>query len=53
VPQLGLTAPDAIGEATFEARYRPPQPLAGAPFAPGLPYDAAACGEEPFASGAG
>ena len=53
VPQLGLVAPDAQGALTFEARYRPPQALAGAPFAPALRYDAAAAGEETFASGAG
>ena len=35
VPQLGLMAPAATGGVTFEARYHPPRPLAGAPFAPG------------------
>ena len=53
VPELGPMAPETRGALTFEARYRPPRALAGAPFAPGPPYDAAAGGEETFASGAG
>ena len=52
-PQLGLMAPAVIGAITFEARYRPRQPLAGAPFAPAGSYDAAASGEETFASKVG
>jgi tRNA(Ile)-lysidine synthase len=51
-PQLGLTAPGLAG-LTFDARYQPPQPLAGAPFAAGQPYDAAAVSEQTFASEAG
>ena len=53
VPELGPLAPDTEGTLTFEARYRPPRALAGAPFAAGPPYDAAAGDEQTFASGVG
>ncbi len=42
VPTLGLMAADQVGRFVVSARFRPRHPLAGAPFAPGPPYDAAA-----------
>lgn len=53
VPHLQLVTPAADGGATCEARYRPRHPLAGAPFAHALSYDAATGSEEIFASGGG
>jgi tRNA(Ile)-lysidine synthase len=55
---LAVAEPGSIvccstGPATIEARYRPPQPLAGAPFAAGRQQDASLRGEETFASGRG
>jgi tRNA(Ile)-lysidine synthase len=53
VAEPGSTVPCATGPAAIEARYRPPQPLAGAPFAAGRPPDASSRAEETFASGRG
>ena len=54
VPQLGAPSPATPRQAAIEARYRPPRPLAGAPFAAGTRRirhpDAAAPAEETFAS---
>jgi hypothetical protein len=49
----GTTVLCAAESASIEARYRPPQPLAGAPFASGPQRDASTRGEETFASGNG
>jgi tRNA(Ile)-lysidine synthase len=53
VAKPGSTVLCAAEPASIEARYRPPQPLAGAPFASGPQQDASARGEETFASGNG
>ncbi len=42
VPELGLIAPDDADRLVAETRYRPAQPLAGAPFAAGPPAEAGA-----------
>jgi tRNA(Ile)-lysidine synthase len=49
----GSIVPCAAEPASIEARYRPPQPLAGAPFAVGRQRDAPSSGEETFASDRG
>jgi len=53
VAEPGSTVPCAAEPAALAARYRPPQPLAGAPFAAGPQPDASPGGEETFASGRG